>query len=135
MDIFNRSIMHAAGSTRYGVERRFKESTEDRRADAAPIELRVVGGVEQEVMRNFAVDGRDIGSIAEKITVDVRELFQLRAEILIATVDGLIEDREEIDQGGAAVVGSTEVVGELILIEYKRVLRIKTEHQPDTELG
>ena len=133
MNVGDGSIMHAALTTSDGVECGFKECAEDGGTYARPIKLRVIGGIEQEVMRDFAIDLGDIGLLAEEIAVDVRELFQLRAEIRIATVDWDIENFEQIDQSGSTVVSVSDIIGELIVIEDEGVFGVEAEHKANAK--
>ena len=88
MNVFDGSIMHAAAPTGDRIEGRLEERAEDGRADALPIELRVVAGVEEQVVRDDVVELRDVGVVVFKeVAVDVGKIFELRAERGIAPVN------------------------------------------------
>ena len=94
MNIFDRRVMHAARPSSDRIERRLEKCAEDGRADSEPI--KVGGAREQPMLTGARKLGDGIGACKE-IAVDIRKLFQLRAEIWIALLDGLIEDGEQID--------------------------------------
>ena len=73
---------------------------------------------------------RDRIGARKQIAVDVRKLFQLRAEIWIATVDGSIEHVEKLNESRSTIGRRTQIIIELIALENKRIVGVETKDQP-----
>ena len=129
MYVFNGGVHHATRATGDGIERRFKERSEDGWRDFAPVELRCADEELAEVVRNWGYVA--FGCIVEQPAVRVGECAKLRFEINIAFIERRVQYFKQLLQSlpqkrcGGVLHEATEAV----FREDVGVLGVEAEHK------
>ena len=97
VDIFDRGIVHAAGTTCLRVQGRFEDRTEDSRRDFTPIE--VVGSFGKDEFFEFVREARhDDFLLAKQTAVHVGESGYVRLQIWVAFCNWCVEQHEQVHE-------------------------------------
>ena len=96
--------MHAAGAARFGIERAFKDGSEYRRADAAPVEA--AGRLLKQQLLNLRREVWDLNRAVEQTSVDVGEFFKRVVKVRVALINGRVQRIEQVKQIAADITRS-----------------------------
>ena len=141
VNVLHRGVVHAARTTRFGVEGTLKHGAEDGGRDAAPVES--LRGIDHQRMNGFGAEHRYLpgvglrGRDVEKSAVDIGQLGE-RTFIGVALVMRRVEDTEETDQFETEDLGHFDQRLEVAkeespLAEEPRVVRIEAEDDAHAE--
>ena len=135
MNILDAGVVHPSGTPCLGVERAFKDGSEDGRADSRPVESEA-HPVQQQVS-DLLREPRNLDLASEKPPVHIRERGEVLRHVGIPVLRLRVQGLEEFYQGRPDVLcpERREVAVECVRSsEHPRVFRIEAEHQSDAQL-